>query len=222
MHRALPFVLVPFLVLPGCFLDRSGSGLDVDAGGPSMDAGLADAGGGRTDAGASEDAGEVSDAGRDDAGVEPPSDGGGDGGSDAGSDGGVDAGFDGGFDAGFDGGFDAGFDAGFDGGFDAGFDGGFDAGFDSGTDAGPPSCDTLYGGASGYILCVETPTECEFYTTNNRVRTCSSTCASFGGTCLRRWRDAAGAGNECVHRDSSPRGCGAVGNVTDICVCSRP
>jgi len=185
--------LVAASLLPGCFLDRSGAGSGADAGPPTMDSGRADAGGGAADSGA-EDGGETVDEGLEDAGNEPR------------SDGGVDAGVDGGVDAGFDGGVDA----------------GFDAGFDAGVDAGPPSCDALYGSASGYILCVETPTECEFYTTLDRVRTCESTCADFGGSCLRRWRDENGAGNECVRMDSSSRRCDTTGNRTDICVCTRP
>lgn len=183
----------------------------MDAGTP--DAATGDAG--ARDAGA--DAGALGDDGGFDANL--PGDDGGlpDAGLDAGVDGGVDAGLDAGVDAGVDAGFDAGFDAGVDAGFDAGFDAGRDAGFD----AGPPSCDSRYGGATGYIYCTETPTECEFFARMDGVRTCTSTCAAFGGTCLRRWRDEDFPGGECVHMDTASRPCGTTGNDTDICVCTR-
>ncbi|MCC7538416.1 MAG: hypothetical protein IT379_19485, partial [Deltaproteobacteria bacterium] len=63
-------------------------------------------------------------------------------------------------------------------------------------DAGPRSCADIYGGLGGFILCVETPTECELYTRHGSGGTCASACAAYGGACIRRWRDADGAGNE--------------------------
>jgi len=199
----------------GCMLDRAGTQISGTDAGARSDAGAGiDAGGDRRDAGdggfldAAADAGSDASLPGDDAAT-----------PDAGADAGTDAGFDAGTDAGFDAGMDAGFDAGMDAGFDAGSDAGFDAGSDAGFDAGPPTCDDLYGGAVDYLFCASTPTECEFFTTQDRIRTCNSTCEAFGGTCLRRWRDS--SSDPCGHRDRTPRSCGTVGNLSDICVCSR-
>lgn len=92
-------------------------------------------------------------------------------------------------------------------------------------DSGPPSCDDIYGAASGYVFCGEpNPGECEFYTSHGPSESCRSLCAALSGrgnACVRRWRDEEGAGNECSHLDLSPRSCNALGNSSDICVCTR-
>jgi hypothetical protein len=79
------------------------------------------------------------------------------------------------------------------------------------------SCDDIYSTASGYILCKENPTSCEFNA--NTSPNCATLCSSFSGqTCLGAYDNPNTAGQECDHigTDSCSTNRG-----TEICVCSR-
>ncbi|HHH31516.1 MAG TPA: hypothetical protein ENK57_24650 [Polyangiaceae bacterium] len=230
-------LLVLTLSATGCLVDRSGTG-GLDAGG--FDSGSVDAGSGRSDGG--QDAGalfdggpvEVMDATVPDAAVPDAavpdaavpdaavpdaavSD------AAVAVDAGVDAGMDAGFDAGVDAGVDAGFDAGADAGVDAGFDASLpDAGFDAGSDASvvvePPSCDSIYGGVSGYALCAQGPSRCRFRTFLGTDRTCESTCAGVGQACNAAFGNIF---NTCARVGSADDCSRMPGDQDSVCVCSR-
>jgi len=93
---------------------------------------------------------------------------------------------------------------------------------DTGVDtSAPPTCDELYGGAPDYIYCRETAMECEFYTALELTRSCTDTCASLGGSCIRQYRNLNGVDEECVRDGVTDRSCDDTGLNDDICVCSR-
>jgi hypothetical protein len=81
-------------------------------------------------------------------------------------------------------------------------------------DTGPPSCNTQYGSAAGYELCEERPTECEFLSLLEGMRSCRTTCEALGGRCIRAYSDLG-----CV-RQGDPFGCDEF-HGDDICICSR-
>lgn len=84
----------------------------------------------------------------------------------------------------------------------------------------PPTCDSQYGSAPGYILCDTGPSVCEFFTDLDRTRDCAGTCASRGGTCIEQWRNSTASGGECTRADPSPRPCNVTDINDDICVCT--
>lgn len=82
-------------------------------------------------------------------------------------------------------------------------------------DAGPPSCDSLYGAAHGYMLCQERPSECEFYTILDGGN-CRDRCTGLGGTCVTGYGNTGLA--PCVRMSNDP--CGLL-RGDEICVCTR-
>jgi hypothetical protein len=85
-------------------------------------------------------------------------------------------------------------------------------------DTGLPGCDVQYATAAGYMLCEERPTECEFVSLLEGMRSCGSTCAALGGRCIDAYR------NELpfppCERQGDPIGCDVL-HQDDICICSR-
>jgi len=82
----------------------------------------------------------------------------------------------------------------------------------------PPACDTLYGGATGYLSCWETALACIFNTATNG-GTCDDACTAHGGVCLDGEDDSDGVGEECLP-SSVGHDCDTV-HSTQICACSR-
>lgn len=80
-------------------------------------------------------------------------------------------------------------------------------------DTTPPTCDAKYGQAQQYVLCVETPTSCEFYL-KTYGGTCTATCSSFGGSCLGGYDNS----GSCTHVGSSDCNTSLEGQ---ICICSK-
>jgi len=79
----------------------------------------------------------------------------------------------------------------------------------------PPTCNSQYGSrVTGYFLCEETPTSCEFYTNPPGNQSCNMVCTAGGGTCLDAWREL----GVCGHNED--RACENVMNDM-ICLCSR-
>jgi len=87
---------------------------------------------------------------------------------------------------------------------------------DAMNDAGIAYCASKYGAAPGYILCWVTPSGCAFNATTNG--TCTSMCASLGGTCLAAWDNPNSSGQECDVLGPDP--CGNT-RGTNICLCNK-
>jgi hypothetical protein len=81
--------------------------------------------------------------------------------------------------------------------------------------AAPGACDMMYGGATDYMLCMETADSCSFNTTIGMAMSCTDVCTSFGGTCV-------GAElNDAELCTSTGAGTCDQADVSDIiCVCS--
>lgn len=85
-------------------------------------------------------------------------------------------------------------------------------------DAAAPSCASLYGAATGYVLCAETAKECRFAATTGGGG-CDSVCTSLGGTCIDQ--DDNGSQPCAVSNTGTSDTC-TTPRQTAICVCSRP
>lgn len=84
----------------------------------------------------------------------------------------------------------------------------------------PKTCDDIYSTASGYILCQETATSCEF-NANTPNGNCQTLCTSFSGqTCLGAHDNPDTAGQECNANLGAGDDC-STNRGTEICVCSR-
>lgn len=81
-------------------------------------------------------------------------------------------------------------------------------------DPAPPSCDSQYGTAESYLLCTQSPTECEFSVLLGG-STCRDLCSSLGGRCIRGY---AGTEGSCS-RDGD--GSCEWERTDHVCVCSR-
>lgn len=81
-----------------------------------------------------------------------------------------------------------------------------------GPDLPKPPCNTTYGGVSGYVLCLETATECTFFFTSG---SCDSKCQAHGGTCIKA---AAEVNNTCTESYSTT--CDTV-HGDGLCTCTR-
>ncbi len=80
------------------------------------------------------------------------------------------------------------------------------------------SCQELYDGAPGYVLCGETDTDCTFNATMGG-NDCHQMCGLFGGTCIDALDNPNSAGQECfVQGDST---CENNTKSTTICICSK-
>lgn len=82
-----------------------------------------------------------------------------------------------------------------------------------------PSCAQIYGAAPGYILCVETDTECHFNATTNG--TCLDMCMAYGGGCLDAMDNFNDPGLECDVVRPDEDTCMTV-RGTELCVCDKP
>jgi hypothetical protein len=86
--------------------------------------------------------------------------------------------------------------------------------------AGPsPSCDELYGGAPGYILCMESDSECRFNATTGG-GDCNMMCAQFLGTCIEAFDNPNDPGDECDIVRPNSDDCNT-DRGTELCVCSK-
>ena len=83
-------------------------------------------------------------------------------------------------------------------------------------DAPRKSCAERYGQAPSFELCNERSTECVFYT-NSTAYTCTSLCASYGGTFIASCEEGMVANCSCF-------GSASCGDPTtdQICTCSHP
>jgi hypothetical protein len=86
----------------------------------------------------------------------------------------------------------------------------------SSSSAAAPTCDELYGAAPGYLLCLESASECQFLVILAG-DSCNALCSSFGGTCLDAFDNAAGT---CRILQPSADTCDTHRN-DEICVCSK-
>lgn len=80
----------------------------------------------------------------------------------------------------------------------------------------PPTCAEVYGGATDFVLCLETDTTCSFNAFTNGGN-CTQMCAAYGGSCVGALDNdytnvcmAQGTDSCDDHRDN------------EICICSRP
>jgi hypothetical protein len=83
---------------------------------------------------------------------------------------------------------------------------------------GGPSCDSIYGGVTGYELCAETATTCTFAVEANYAP-CTAVCANFGRACLDAADNDANTAL-CVVTDPAPD-CNTTTLFTQICTCDR-
>jgi len=87
------------------------------------------------------------------------------------------------------------------------------------SDSGPsPSCNELFGSASGYVLCLENETSCSFNANTGGV-SCDGICGSFGAVCLDAIDNPSVVGQECIAQGMSF--CANAAKGTTICVCSK-
>ncbi len=84
---------------------------------------------------------------------------------------------------------------------------------------GGPTCDDLYGMAPGYVLCIETPTECHFNATTAGGN-CNEMCTLFMGTCLAAFDNPNDPGLECDIIEPNTDDC-TTNRGTEICVCDK-
>lgn len=92
-------------------------------------------------------------------------------------------------------------------------------GSSSGEPPPPPTCDELFGTASGYVLCMHDATSCTF-NVNPNGNTCTTICDSYGQTCLGGIDNPGDAGTECMIQ--GPFDCDdGSGKSSTICICTR-
>ena len=77
------------------------------------------------------------------------------------------------------------------------------------------SCGEQFGLASGYLLCAEQPSTCEFFS-QTAGGTCADLCASLGSTCVDAYDSSADA--PCTVQSAD--GCLAA-HTTQTCICER-
>jgi len=103
--------------------------------------------------------------------------------------------------------------------------GGADAATSSSADAAPlppdgavalQTCDQQFGASTGYQLCAETETTCEFFHLADTPEACSDVCAAYQATCQVSYN--ATVGTECTREEEQL--C-TVTRGSQICVCSR-
>ncbi len=78
------------------------------------------------------------------------------------------------------------------------------------------TCEEQFGASTGYQLCAETDTSCEFFHLADTPEACSDVCALYGATCIVSYNSS--VGTECTREVeqlcTQTRG-------SQICVCSR-
>ena len=78
------------------------------------------------------------------------------------------------------------------------------------------TCDEQFGASTGYQLCIEAETTCEFFHLAAAPEACADVCALYGATCITTFN--ATEGTECTREEE------AVCTTTrssQICICSR-
>ncbi len=78
------------------------------------------------------------------------------------------------------------------------------------------TCDEQFGASTGYQLCIETDTSCEFFHLAEVPEACADVCALYGATCITTYNST--EGTECTREEE------AVCTTTrssQLCVCSR-
>jgi hypothetical protein len=78
------------------------------------------------------------------------------------------------------------------------------------------TCDEQFGASTGYQLCIESETTCEFFHLAEIAEACADVCALYNATCVTTYN--ATEGTECTREEE------AVCTTTrssQICVCSR-
>lgn len=83
----------------------------------------------------------------------------------------------------------------------------------------PPTCDELFGGASGYVLCMHDADSCTF-NVNPNGSTCTTICSGYGQMCLGGLDNPSAAGTECMIQGAFDCDDGS-GKGSTICICSR-
>lgn len=83
----------------------------------------------------------------------------------------------------------------------------------------PVTCAEIFGGASGYVLCMETEGSCSF-NVNTGGNSCTTICSSFGQGCVDTLDNPSAVGQECVIQPTD-LDCGSTGKSTTICVCTK-
>jgi len=78
------------------------------------------------------------------------------------------------------------------------------------------TCDQQFGASTGYQLCAETETTCEFFHLADTPEACSDVCAAYQATCQVSYN--ATVGTECTREEEQL--C-TVTRGSQICVCSR-
>ena len=85
----------------------------------------------------------------------------------------------------------------------------------AGPDADPSElCTARYGGASGFLLCRATSTECEFYAVTNE-SSCDAFCTAFGGACIGSYDE----GSPSCTAATTDQACIPL-HTDQICVCT--
>ena len=78
------------------------------------------------------------------------------------------------------------------------------------------TCDEQFGASTGYQLCIETETTCEFFHLVDVAEACADVCALYGATCVTTYNSDEAA--PCTRQEESD--C-TVTRSSQICVCSR-
>lgn len=92
-------------------------------------------------------------------------------------------------------------------------------GSSSSGDPPQPSCDEVFGMASGYFLCNSDDSSCSFNVSTGG-NSCNTICGSFGETCLGAQDNPGAGGDVCFVQ--GPYDCASTSKSTTICICSRP
>jgi hypothetical protein len=107
---------------------------------------------------------------------------------------------------------------------DAG-NGGADAAISGGADAAPETsdaavelatCDEQFGQSTGYQLCIEAETTCEFFHLAEVAEACADVCALYGSTCVTTYNSD--EATPCTRQEEDV--CTTT-RQSQICVCSR-